>query len=151
MKFLTDANEYLKLSDWAEKVIEKHGVDGANKIWGIVDRAIKHPESQGAIKMDIEKLEGISASLTLAINEHRLKTFMAPGIEAVKRVKKYGQEQSGRRNKRTFDHLKERNQKIIEHFKEHFKKTGMSKRSFAELHTAEFGLKTSQIRSILSK
>jgi hypothetical protein len=147
MRILTDPKEYIDLQAWAQKTVESMGIGGAHKLKTSIDKAIQ----EGAVKLDIEKLDGMSFSLFNAINEKRLKVFMTPGIEAIKKVKKNSQAQSQKRAKRehwngqSHDQLSKRNQKMIEHFK----RTHLSRSGFAKKHAAKYGLKPRRVMDIL--
>jgi hypothetical protein len=152
MTIFNDAGDYLTMMDWAKNIIGEHGIGGAEKLLDILKRDIAQPRSCRASKKDLEKLEDMKNALVIQMNRSRVDVFVAPGIEAVKRQKKYSHEQSEKRQKRQTwaglspEQRAARNKKIIEHFK----KSGLTKNSFAERNAAKYGLKPSRIRSILS-
>lgn len=158
MRILKDADEYIETMDWAEKTVDELGTDGAKKLMEATDIKIKDIENQPgsgrkATMFDIEKLKSVSFCLSRVLQKRRLKTFMAPGLEAIKRVKKHSENQQKRRSKRqtwnglTREEREKRNQKIIEHFK----KTPLKPSSFAQKYASKYGLKPRRVRDILSK
>ncbi len=158
MKILEDANEYINLQAWARKQIEELGYASTEKLKETIDRAIKKKEEPPKFNAsDIKKLEDMSFMLLMALNEWRLKSFMAPGIEAIKGVKKHGQEQSQRRAKRqTWKGLNQeeilaRDQRI----NEDFRKSRLTKNNYAKKnankYAKEYHIKAETLRKILSK
>jgi hypothetical protein len=151
MKLLTDPDRFIEMMDWAEKTVSQSGAPGGRRLQDVIDKKIKEGRARNRRASEVEELEEMSFCLSKALSDRWLKDSMTPGMEAVKRVKKHGQTQSEKRQKRqTWKGLNPeqraaRNKKMVEHFK----KTGLSKRSFAERHAAKYGLKISQIRSIL--
>lgn len=158
MRIWKDANEYIKVQNWARKTTEKLGYAGTEWLRGAIDATIKEQgeaidtaiKQQGGLPsgnlqaFDIDKLEDMSDMLTIALNESRVEGFMAL---------KHSQDQRRIREKRrmwkdlTPGQRSERDQKI---FKD-FKKTHLTKKRFAEKHAAEHHLSPRQVRRILSK
>ena len=78
MRVLTDPDEYIRLKEWAEKTVQELGISGAEKLREATDKTIKESKAGNSRigKIDIERLEGVSFSLTFALNDRRIKTFM---------------------------------------------------------------------------
>jgi hypothetical protein len=147
MRIFEDPDEYIELQDWARKVVKEVGDAGAEKLKKGIDRTMEEQRalpSRSRRAFDIDKLEGMSAMLTIALNESRVKDFMAL---------KHSQDQRRIRAKRRMYHgdtrekISERDQKIIEDFK----RTRLTSSSFAEKHAAEYHLSSRWIRRILKK
>lgn len=153
MKILTDAAEYINSQAWAEKTVEELGAGAAGKMVEAIQAKIGSCKSRNRHAALVDKLEGLSACLTIAINARRLRDFMAPGIEAVRRVKKHSQAQSNRRqNRRTWkgmtkDQLAARDREIVADYKQ----TKLTRNHFATKHAADYGLKWRRIMDILTE
>ena len=103
MRILEDGDAYIVMMDWAEETVDALGIDGARKLKEMVDANIKDMEKQPASekqKLELDKLVSVSFCLSRIIQKRKLKIFMAPGLEAIERVKKHNQDQQKRRLKR---------------------------------------------------
>jgi hypothetical protein len=99
MKILTDPDEYFRLKEWAEKTIQELGISGAEKLREATDKTIKESKAPNSRmgKIDIEKLEDVSFSLTRALNDRKFNTFMD---DRLKRRDKERSSKGGQRKKK---------------------------------------------------
>ncbi len=103
------------------------------------------------IEASLEDLKDRVLQLSHAINTYRVQRFLAPAFEWKEHAEKHSQIARQKRRKRrtwnglTREQISARNQKMFEHFK----KTHLTRSSFAQKHAQKYGLKTRQIRNIL--
>lgn len=157
MTIFNNANNYYDRMEWAQNLIKENGYGYARRIKEALDAAIAKLErlpkdDPGLEENDLEKMKDSRDALIIVLGRHRVYGFIAPGVEAIKRVKKHGEEQRKKRSKRqtwkgiTQDQIEERNRSIITAFNNSRRKAG-----FAERVAGKYGLQPRQIRNIIKK
>lgn len=157
MTIFNNANAYCDRMEWAQNLIKEHGYRHSKWLKESLDATITKLESMpkddpSLEGNDLEKMRDSRDALIIVLMRHRAYRVLAPGVEAIKRVKKHGEEQRKKRLKRqtwkgkTRDQIEERNQSIITEFKNSRRKAG-----FAERVADKYGLQPRQIRNITKK